>query len=315
MNKEKESQVRNLILGANAALEAHKFAKSKQICREALQLEPDNPNIHMIMLLADYKVTEIEDLKDCDVDFQAENYKNVRRYASKDLHDELNKYLKDEYILKENKPSVDIDSIINNYYTKLISFLKKQNYKELAKDFFGIDYLNSSFYNNKLSQEYLKNKEILLHPTTDSVARFAASFTVFSLALIAMIFFMYLIMAFGEGRVYPFITGVGSLFLIALYAIRIKSIFYLQVIVTPPSHMKSISEIFGRMLVNLIGSILALVAIYYLYYIHFNYGRPLVYSFWYYPFAFIVGLIPQRIIPIYFQQCYSLFKNFNYIFA
>ena len=59
MDKSQESQVKNLIMGANLALEAHKFDKAKSICEQALKLDDNNPNIYLILLLAKYKVTEI----------------------------------------------------------------------------------------------------------------------------------------------------------------------------------------------------------------------------------------------------------------
>ena len=82
MNNTNTAQVKFLINKANAELEAHNYSKSKKTCYQALELDSDNPNIYLILLLAKYEVTEIEDLKNCNIDYESETYKNVRRYAA-----------------------------------------------------------------------------------------------------------------------------------------------------------------------------------------------------------------------------------------
>ena len=96
MDNSKESEVKTLIILANKELEAHNFKKSKSICNKALQIDSSNPNIYLILLLAQYQVTEIEDLQKCEIDYGSELYKSLRKYAGNELNAELNKYLSDK---------------------------------------------------------------------------------------------------------------------------------------------------------------------------------------------------------------------------
>lgn len=138
MNNKDTSQVKFLINKANVELEAHNFSKSKNTCYKALELDSDNPNIYLILLLAQYKVTEIEDLKNCNIDYESETYKNVRRCAAQDLHDELNKYLSDREKYENIKSSHKSTGIIKEFKTTLIeptikffnSFVQKDNQKK-----------------------------------------------------------------------------------------------------------------------------------------------------------------------------------------
>lgn len=136
-NNTDESQVKFLINKANVELEAHNYKKSKKTCYQALKLDSNNPNIYLILLLAQNKVTEIEDLKNCKIDYESESYKNLRRYAGKDLHEKLNQYLSDKekyanFIIPNNHKS---SSLIKSFKTGVIepvikflkSFWKKPN--------------------------------------------------------------------------------------------------------------------------------------------------------------------------------------------
>ncbi len=106
LTTESKEKVKKLIIEANDALEKHDYEITFQKCAQALIMDYDNPNIHLLLLLAEYKVTEIEDLKNCNVDFNSEKYKNVRRFANKELNDELNKYLSDKSSNDVEKPKI-----------------------------------------------------------------------------------------------------------------------------------------------------------------------------------------------------------------
>ena len=116
MDNSNESEVKTLIVLANKELEAHNFKKSKKICNKALQIDAENPNIYLILFLAQYKVTEIEDLQKCEIDYKSELYKTLRKYAGNELNAELNKYLSDKY---ENKTVSRISSKMAESFKKL----------------------------------------------------------------------------------------------------------------------------------------------------------------------------------------------------
>ncbi len=99
--------VLKLITKANRALKTHKFYRAKDICSKALKIEPDNPHIHTILLLATYKVTEIKELQNCQVDYNSDIYWNVRRFATNDIKIELDKYLPYKGTYEITKSSVD----------------------------------------------------------------------------------------------------------------------------------------------------------------------------------------------------------------
>ncbi|MBP5468270.1 MAG: hypothetical protein J6Z11_03400, partial [Candidatus Riflebacteria bacterium] len=156
MAKTNDSEVKSLIMGANLALEAHKFDKAKSICEQALKLDDNNPNIYLILLLAKYKVTEIEHLEKCNVDYELDVYKNVRRYADKELHEELNRYLSDKQTFESYDKPTDFKLNFKNLKPKLKDFLIKVKDFYLDKDGdFDKNYGKKSFYNNKSNK---KNK-------------------------------------------------------------------------------------------------------------------------------------------------------------
>ena len=135
MDNSKESEVKTLILLANKELEAHNFKKSKSICNKALQIDSSNPNIYLILLLAQYQVTEIEDLQKCEIDYESELYKSLRKYAGNELNAELNKYLSDK---SENSFSFNISS-------RMV---------EAFKEFLGIELLSSERLKKPLNSKH-----------------------------------------------------------------------------------------------------------------------------------------------------------------
>ena len=321
MDNQQEIQVKNLIIKANYALEGHRFDESKQICNEALRLESDNPNIYLIMLLADYNVTEIEDLKNCEVDFDSKNYRNVRRFADKELNDELDKYLSDKNTYKYKK-QVDYEKYYSNakkqidsLFSKLSNKLKTLDYKELLKDFFGVDYFTTYLYNNKLTKEYLKDNNILLHTKTDSIVQSAATTVALSLAIVVLAFGLFIIVTLTEGKLRDTIVGIGFIIVNILFILRLKSIIALEVIVKVPPKNLPFSDLLMNTFLNFLSVVTAFVAIYYLSYKCLDFSRPMVYGFFFNIIAFFIGLIPQRIIPFYYKHLYSLLKNINYLLS
>ncbi len=102
MEYDNEQKAKKLIFLSNKELEAHNFSKAEKLCNEALEFDSENPNIYLILLLAKHEVTEIEDLKNCNIDFQSDLYKNLRKYANEELNDELNKYIPIKYLTDSN---------------------------------------------------------------------------------------------------------------------------------------------------------------------------------------------------------------------
>ena len=316
MDKSQESQVKKLIMGANLALEAHKFGKAKQICLEALKIESDNPNIYMIMLLADYRVTEIEHLEKCDVDTESENYKNVRRYAGKELNDELNKYVSD----KGRKDKNTYDSFLTGFNLdallgKLTDFIKTKGYKGLLEDFFGYDYLTFEKYEKKLLQKYNEDKSILLKPKDDKIVKTTSPILILSFSPIFIAFLLALLICLIEGKNYHLIVGPGFLVGCALFSLRIKAIYYHELIIKIPKKKNTFFEKISSTIVSFAGTVVSFLAIYYLYYIYFDLASPMRFYHGYIIkiLSVFIGLIPQRIIPFCSQQLYSFIKNFSYL--
>ena len=93
MDDRKHQVVKDLITEANKALEAHEFFKADLFCDEALRLNEENFLPYLIKVLAQNKVTEIEDLKNCDFDFNSDSFIKFRFYANKQLNEELDSHL------------------------------------------------------------------------------------------------------------------------------------------------------------------------------------------------------------------------------
>ena len=311
-----QSQVKSIIMGANLSLEAHKYGQAKQICKEALELDKDNPNIYLIMLLADYKVTEIEDLKNCKVDFNSENYKNVRRYAGKELNDELNKYLSDKYTYDEGKS----DSAVSAKINKSINYLKKLNYDELIKDLIGYDFFTTDLYEKNMKLKCKNDKSILANPKTDPLVDSIAPWILISLGPFLFMFLISFLGCYTENQPISLLTHIIFIgFLIGgiLFFLRFRSIFCKEVIIRLPKKKNSFSEKFLALLTNMIGSLISYIAIWYFYTKFFNLAAPMNnhISFIINILALFIGLIPQRIIPFYYQQFYSFVKNANYLIS
>ena len=152
-----KSQIKFLINKANIELEAHNYKKSKKTCYQALKLDSENPIIYLILLLAQNKVTEIEDLKNCKINYESESYKNLRCYAGKDLQEKLNKYLSDKekyekIILNKKSPNLikRFKTAIIEPVTKFLnSFEKKADQKKQPK------------HKNSIKQQKQSNLNIL----------------------------------------------------------------------------------------------------------------------------------------------------------
>ena len=130
MANNKNLNLKDLILLSNSELEIHNFEKSIELCRDALKIDPEDPNIYLILLLAKYQVTEIEDLEDCKVDYESELYKNLRKYADKELNDELNKHLSDKvYVDSDSTSSLELTiekTTKNSSSSGLIQYIKNE---------------------------------------------------------------------------------------------------------------------------------------------------------------------------------------------
>ena len=100
----------NLIKEANKALEEREYYKAKLFCEEASRFNPQNPISYLIQILIEYKVTEIEELKNCNFDFNSEYYRRLRLYADEELNNELDKHLsKMESFVDYKNNSIDDD--------------------------------------------------------------------------------------------------------------------------------------------------------------------------------------------------------------
>ena len=230
MTKANDSKVKSLIMGANLALEAHKFDKAKSICEQALKLDANNPNIYLILLLAKYKVTEIEHLEKCKVDYELDVYKNVRRYAGKELNEELNRYLSDKQTFENNDKTSDNTFDFKQSFKNLKPKLK--NFFIIVKDFYLDKDVNkgkvksswfensNSTYNRRNSESIYAGKKIEnntgIDPFSFKDTLASLSYFIFILSLIGVLFFLFFITAgcLMDVRIYGLIPiGIVDTFL------------------------------------------------------------------------------------------------------
>ena len=127
-----KNKIKELIIEANNQLEAHNFEEADRICKKAIKLDYNNPNIYLIQLLAEYKITEIEDLENCDIDFNSNNYKKVRYYADQELNNELDKYLIAKYAYKSESKKNNSNILIYSDKTSQELSNQKDSYASLT---------------------------------------------------------------------------------------------------------------------------------------------------------------------------------------
>lgn len=128
MEENKELEIDNKIILANNELEAHNFEKAERICEDALELDSENPNIYLILLLAKYQVTELEDLRRCDVDQQSILFQKIRKYGDKELNKELDRYIPVKEYSDYNKEIKNSEQVVEKSLDEL-----NQNTKKIIK--------------------------------------------------------------------------------------------------------------------------------------------------------------------------------------
>ena len=159
-----EQQIKDLIVEANNQLEAHNFEEADKICKKAAILDYNNPNIYLIQLLAEYEVTEIEDLQNCNVDFNSENYKKVRRYADPELNKELDKYLINNYtdksVQNNNQDQSFTEYSSNTDYLNNTEIIEPEN-NNFTDEYDPNNNQDQSFTEYNSNTDYLNNTEII----------------------------------------------------------------------------------------------------------------------------------------------------------
>ncbi len=193
-----KNKIKELIIEANNQLEAHNFEEADRICKKAIKLDYNNPNIYLIQLLAEYKVTEIEDLENCDIDFNSDIYKKVRYYADQELNNELDKYLIKKYAYKSeskknnsniliysNKTSLELSNKNDScaslttfvtiigfsflYFIMLVCLIGSLSKNKSISDFISIGTIASLFIYN-LFKVYKKDVTTIPYPDSKSFA-------------------------------------------------------------------------------------------------------------------------------------------------
>ena len=346
MKNTNTAQVKFLINKANAELEAHNYSKSKKTCYQALELDSDNPNIYLILLLAQYEVTEIEDLKNCNIDYESETYKNVRHYAAQDLHDELNKYLSDREKYENIKSNHKSTSIIKDFKTTFVeptikffnTFVQNDNQKEplknqsnkeiketvlnylsrlpdITKDFYSdkrkgiefLDLLNLTEFHNKVVR-YNKSQE----KNTDNYYWFTSTESVFSISTFIYIFFLALQLFIMVILPVYFIMEPNnyiafiSVLIIDILHVLIIKKNYLRIIAWEKIENPSAALYFFKTLFSFVLAAILLIINFYLF-IHYLRFLELHSYFWTLMFGFLGSITVNY---LYIQIC-SFFRNLN----
>ena len=300
---DQKEKVKKLIIEANNALEKHNFEKTFQKCEQALNMDYDNPNIHLLVLLAEYKVTEIEDLKNCNVDFNSEKYKNVRRFANKELNDELDKYLTDKYNYKL------FDNLKINNYSQFLSekfwnkfFIKSKHFFiQQIKALYGKYPSNYSANDNDYEIVTIKpagwEKEtsfnINLNITINSIGSAAFYIKAILMGPIIILSPFFVLASIGNLNLPMFISA--SLLCIGLFSslrFNYKKPIYFVIKKYAPIFL-FLNSIFSLFL-----TIASLILIYYLYFYSFN----LLAFFPQYTLATLIGIIPHFLILIHYRH-------------
>ncbi len=107
----------NLIIEANKALEEHEYYKASLLSQEASRYNYKNPIPHLIQILANYKVTEINDLQNYNFDFDEDKYRVLRSLADENLNKELDEALSDLEGFDDYRnfiPSGDLGNVVKD---------------------------------------------------------------------------------------------------------------------------------------------------------------------------------------------------------
>lgn len=323
MAKTNDSEVKTLIMGANLALEAHKFDKAKSICEQALKLDDNNPNIYLILLLARYKVTEIEHLEKCNVDYESDVYKNVRRYAGKELNDELNRYLSDKKDFVANKTSglnfkqsfEKFKPNLKNIFIKVKDFyLDKKSEPSGKKE-------NDSLFNVKKSTKGKKNLEkyssqdntIANFLTVDLTSSFkdtvySLSYFIFILSLVGVLFFLFFITlgCLFDFRVFSLISI--AIIDISLFLVLKKAFNRDFDLDYKPDTSKF--TLLGKSLLNLI---LAIILVFIIYLLYFYAGKFAVQNLLLGIIGVFLGFMGSYLVFLHYRCVYGFIKYVDII--
>lgn len=320
MAKTNDSEVKSLIMGANLALEAHKFDKAKSICEQALKLDDNNPNIYLILLLAKYKVTEIEHLEKCKVDYELDIYKNVRRYADKELHEELNRYLSDKQTFESYDKPTDFKLNFKNLKPKLKDFLIK------VKDFYLDKDGNSDINNGKKSFNNKSNKNNRYSGSPycgekidnilssdifsffkDTVSSLSAFISV--LSLIGVIFYLFFITAgcLMDLRITCIIPiGIIDTLLVLIFKKTFNRDFDLNY---KPDSGKSV--LLGKAFLNFV---LAIILVFIIYPLYYESGWLATQNLFFGIGGILLGFIASYLVFWYYRCVYCFFKYISIFF-
>ena len=341
MKNKNTAHVKILLNKANAELEAHKFDKSKKICYQALKLDSDNPNIYLILLLAEYEVTEIEDLQNCKIDYDSEIYKNVRRYAGQDLHDELNKFLSDKDNYKNNTNITK--ELIKSVTQPIISFYnsfnqndknphkgkKKKALKQILLDFLSklprriIDFYSDNrgnlefsdifdiqAYNNKVKNYNnsiidKKDEAFNMFSSNESVAS-VSTFTYFIFLALQMIFLFFAPFSFIEDK-----CIIGTILAYVIYCLLLAIIKknYLRIAFCNPIIKQSVILHIFKFILNFVLSFILLISNYIIYIYAIKYLIKEKYFV-----GLLFGIIGSLVVNYLYIQIYSFFRNLNIVF-
>lgn len=272
-----EEKVKTLIIEANSELEAHNFDKSKEICNQALELDSDDPNIYLILLLAEYKVTEIEDLKNCKFDYESEIYKNVRRCADRELNYELDKYLQDKSNINSVLYSCALNYLellinkINEFWKKISDFFEdKQCYRKILIIIIDF-YCDERFFRDEVknllgledsskqkSNSYKVGKRVI---PEDGVSN--TSTTLFILPLLFQIVIFFIMNFDFYSDKYYFTCFCNLIITTLMYLIIFKN--YKRIIPWKYLEKPRILSLLGRSLMHFALAIFMLITNYYLY--------------------------------------------------
>lgn len=293
-----ENEVKSIIDKANKALEEHDFENAKKICEEGLMLDCENPNLYLIQLLADYKVTEIAHLKDCEIDFYSDNYKNLRFFADEELSKELDSCLFPEKASSSSKTFFD-------FFKAIFKTIKN----ELAIPWKTPSSL-SEFCKRELKEFYLSNKDRLYLTNNDTVASVASFSTIITNSIIIMLLPGATIFCLSNKDYFSFIllSIIGSLFLVKLKKVYEKTEIKCEQIISDENF------VFFKYLIKIvINTIFVFLCIFFTHLLYISSYCFMTYDKQYI-LGFVLGILPAYIFFFQYQKIYNLVYNLKAFF-
>lgn len=300
MEENNEEQVKSILEKANNALEAHKFTLANNLCEEGLKIDCENPNLYLIQLLAKYEVTEIENLKNCDIDFYSDVYVNLRFFAN----DELNKDLDAAIFGKtEQKPKENLFIKTKSFFNEFLDSIKEEFVFPIKRPNNLVDFCKQELEEFRFSEEIInKNQE-------DNIYSASSFITLISYSFCILIFPFTNLVLLGDDRIFSFIC---FLLVTILFFLKLKKVYEHPVVHCNKPKTANNKYIYYliKIFINSIIAILCFIIIHFLYIASFGFIVAHNYNL----LGLIIGIIPAYIVFFQYQKTYCLLENIRSLF-